>query len=75
MKNAIILHGTLGSPEGNWFRWLETRLKEQGMQVWLPALPQADQPSLAEWSQYVHQNAPFDINQEPSSLAIPAEQS
>ncbi len=63
MNNAIILHGTLGSPEGNWFRWLEAQLKGQGMQVWLPQLPNAQQPSLKEWANFVQQNAPFAINE------------
>jgi len=62
--NTIILHGTLGSPEGNWFRWLEQELKNQGHIVWLPTLPNAAQPNLQEWATYVHQNAPFELNQD-----------
>jgi predicted alpha/beta hydrolase family esterase len=53
VKRAIILHGTLGSPEGNWFRWLEQKLKEAGLGVWLPQLPDADQPSLRVWLDYL----------------------
>lgn len=34
------------------------------MQVWLPQLPDAGQPSLREWSNYVRQNAPFAIDQD-----------
>jgi hypothetical protein len=41
MKNAIILHGTDNTPEGNWFRWLEKELERRDYKVWLPQLPDA----------------------------------
>lgn len=62
MKRAIILHGTLGSPEGNWFAWLRGELENQGLEVWLPQLPHADQPSLSWWLRFVHENRPFKLD-------------
>lgn len=62
MKNAIILHGTLGSPDGNWFRWLKKELEHHGFDTWLPTLPHATQPSLHEWGRFVRSNCPFPIN-------------
>lgn len=64
MKTALILHGTLGSPDGNWFTWLKSELEAKGLQVWLPQLPHAEQPSLQEWAEFVHNNCPFAINEE-----------
>lgn len=64
MKNALILHGTLGSPEGNWFQWLKDQLEAEGLQVWLPQLPHAEQPSLKEWANFVHTNCPSTINED-----------
>lgn len=64
MKNAIILHGTLGSPDSNWFKWLKDELEAKGLQVWLPTLPHAERPSLKEWVTYVQDNCPFEINEE-----------
>lgn len=64
MKTAIILHGTLGSPSGNWFQWLEQELKSKGFQVWLPQLLHAEQPSLQEWTDFVHAECPFAIDSE-----------
>ena len=61
-KNAIILHGTMGSPDGNWFRWLEAELAEMGLDVWLPQLPNANQPSLRQEADYVRNECPFVIN-------------
>lgn len=64
MKNAIILHGTMGSPKGNWFEWLKGQLEAKGLQVWLPELPHANQPSLREWADFVHSNCPFTLNED-----------
>lgn len=63
-KNAIILHGTLGSPDANWFGWLKTKLTAMGIEVWLPALPNPNQPSLRQWADYVHASCPFAIGQD-----------
>ena len=60
--NAIILHGTMGSPSGNWFIWLKHKLESRGMAVWLPELPNPEQPSLRDWSDFIHENCPFTIN-------------
>ena len=62
MKKAVILHGTMGTPEGNWFQWLKQQLEAKGLEVWVPQLPNADQPSLKEWSDYVLNNCPFVID-------------
>lgn len=64
MKTAIILHGTLGSPDGNWFQWLKTELEKRGLEVWLPQLPHAEQPRLSEWRQFVQKECPFAINED-----------
>lgn len=64
IKTAIILHGTLGSPSGNWFQWLKSKLEAKGIKVWLPQLPKADQPSLREWVDFVQKECPFAINEE-----------
>ncbi len=62
MKNAIVLHGTLGSPKGNWFVWLKGQLENKGLEVWLPQLPHPEQPSLQECADFVHAQCPFAIN-------------
>lgn len=64
MKTAIILHGTLGSPQGNWFQWLKSELEAKDWQVWLPQLPTAEQPSLKEWANFIRTNCPFEINED-----------
>jgi predicted alpha/beta hydrolase family esterase len=64
MKTAIILHGTLGSPQGNWFQWLKKELESRGLTVWLPELPSADRPSLNAWAKFVQKKCPFAINED-----------
>lgn len=59
---AVILHGTQGSPDGNWFRWLEGELTKRGWRVWLPTLPNAAKPSLREEADFVRANVPFALD-------------
>ncbi len=63
MERAIILHGTLGSPTGNWFEWLRHELQTRGFSVWAPQLPQPEQPSLRRWLDYVYAECPFEIDE------------
>lgn len=38
-ENYIILHGSFGSSEGNWFPWLKEQLKLQKKEVIVPQMP------------------------------------
>lgn len=62
MKRAIILHGTQGHPDENWFRWLEKGLRGRGIDVWLPQLPHAERPALSQWYGFIEKNKPFAID-------------
>jgi uncharacterized protein len=63
MKNAIILHGTGNTPEGNWFRWLEKELNRRGYEVWLPQLPDAEMPNAEKYNELLL-NHGFNFNDE-----------
>jgi len=39
MKNVIIIHGTEGYPEENWFPWLKIELEKIGYKVSVPGFP------------------------------------
>lgn len=59
MKNAIMLHGTECSPDMFWFPYVAERLKERGFDVWLPQLPNAKKPNLADWLPFILKNGKF----------------
>ncbi len=39
MENYLIIHGSFGSCDGNWFPWLKEQLIRQGKQVVVPQMP------------------------------------
>ena len=39
MNNYIILHGSFGSKDGNWFPWLKEQLEVQNKEVIVPQMP------------------------------------
>lgn len=45
MKRAVILHGTDGKPDSNWFMWLKAKLEAEGYEVWVPELPENHTPN------------------------------
>ena len=51
MKNAIIIHGTEGYPEENWFPWLKRELEGMGYEVFVPQFPSPPKvpAKLDEW--------------------------
>ena len=49
MRKFIIIHGTKGSPEGNWFPWLAESLRQQNAEVVIPRMPTPEGQSLVNW--------------------------
>lgn len=49
MKRAVILHGTDGTPDNNWFPWLKAKLEAEKYQVWAPELPESHTPNRELW--------------------------
>lgn len=48
-KRALIFHGTMGSPDGNWFPWLKAKLEEKNYHVTVPTFPTPENHSLKSW--------------------------
>ncbi len=46
---ALIFHGTMGSPDGNWFPWLQGELTSKGWGVDVPVFPTPEEQSLKNW--------------------------
>jgi hypothetical protein len=45
----VILHGTEGTPEGNWFPWLAKELEKMGHKTIRPQLPTPDGQNVENW--------------------------
>lgn len=64
MKNALILHGTANTSQGNWFPWLAKELERAGYIVWSPDLPEAENPDDERYSSYIFSNKNWKFNSE-----------
>ena len=56
MKRAVILHGTDGSPDENWFPWLKGELERRGFEVWVPLLPDNHTPNRKTYNNFLHES-------------------
>lgn len=48
-KRAFIIHGWGGNPEEGWFPWLKQQLIHKGYKVFVPAMPETDNPTITAW--------------------------
>lgn len=46
---VIIIHGSYGRPDENWFPWLAQELQQDGIEVKIPTFPTPEGQSLASW--------------------------
>ncbi len=49
MTNILIIHGSYGHPEENWFPWLKSELEKLGCRVFVPKFPTPENQSLENW--------------------------
>lgn len=68
MKRAILLHGTMADSNSNWLQWLKSELEAKQFEVWVPDLPNADYPSLIEWTDFILDNCPFEIDEQTTLI-------
>lgn len=51
MERYVILHGSFGSNDGNWFPWLKKELQNRGKQVFVPQMPVGvEKQNFESWS-------------------------
>lgn len=67
MKNALIIHGTGGYPEENWFPWMKKQLEGIGYEVNVPAFPTPEGQTLEAWLEVV---APYEKNFNEETILI-----
>jgi len=48
-KKVLIIHGTGGYGRKNWYGWLADELRSFGHEVFIPDLPDSDQPIFEKW--------------------------
>jgi len=57
--HATIVHGTGGSPQGNWFPWLALELNGLGIPTTVPQMPTPDRQSLSGWLDAFREQCPL----------------
>ena len=58
MENYLIIHGSFGSSEGNWFPWLKEQLEKDNKKVLVPQMPVGiDKQNFDSWSEVLNKIA------------------
>ena len=60
MKNAILLHGSSGSPTSFWLPSIKKSLEKLDYEVWIPQLPKPEAPNLDLQLPFVLKNGEFN---------------
>ncbi|MFN8015691.1 MAG: alpha/beta hydrolase [Acidimicrobiia bacterium] len=49
MSRVVLIHGSFGSPDENWFPWLKSQLEKQNINVVVPQFPIEEEQSFDSW--------------------------
>jgi len=52
-KRVFIVHGWGGTPDDHWCPWLKKMLLERGFEVYVPQMPNTNEPRIATWVPYL----------------------
>jgi uncharacterized protein len=52
-KRAFIVHRWGGSPQSDWYPWLAKMLKDKGFEVFVPEMPNTNEPHISSWVNYL----------------------
>lgn len=67
MRNYIILHGSFGSKDGNWFPWLKNELNKRNLKVDVPQMPIGiENQNFENWSEVINK---LNINENTIIIA------
>ena len=67
MNNYIILHGSFGSKDGNWFPWLKQELEKRDIKVNVPQMPVGvGNQNFENWSKELSQ---LEVNSNTTIIA------
>ncbi len=58
MKNALIIHGTGGNPQENWFPWVKAQLTSHSYHVEVPQFPTPEDQNPEAWFKTLAPYAP-----------------
>lgn len=48
-KRVFIIHSWGASPQDDWFPWLKKELEQKGFEVFVPEMPNTEEPKIEEW--------------------------
>lgn len=66
MTDFIIIHGTKGSPDENWFPWLKKSLEDDGHNVIVPTFPTPEDQDVDNWLDIFEDN----LTNDPSNTVL-----
>lgn len=53
MKRVFMIHSWEGTPYNHYYKWLKGELEKLGYKVFCPAMPDADNPVIEKWIEYL----------------------
>lgn len=48
-KRIFIIHRWDGKPKSDWYPWLKRELETKGLEVFIPEMPNTEEPKIKEW--------------------------